>query len=172
VSLTLGNKGRILVTIQIGSFKMADILHDTLITIIVALLTLVASWQWRFIKSLFDAEIRRQSKQIIGKWNVIETFNDGTEDNFTMELNCRGGKVTGTHYCNSGFDEGKEYDINGMYKDHILSFKWMPKDSEMLESGTVTVLLLPNNKLLDGHGLYIEPDDGKVYTSTFKASKK
>ena len=87
-----------------------------------------------------------------------------------MEINCKGGQVTGTHTCLTGPDEGQKFDIAGTYKDQILTFTWMPSNRTVLESGTVTARLVKDRQL-EGHGLYIEPADGKVYTSNFTANK-
>jgi hypothetical protein len=150
---------------------MEKVLYDVVIGGLVALLTLAVRWQLPFIRSLFDEESRRQSKQISGTWNAKEVFADGSEDNFIMDIHCRWGRVTGKHTCHSGYDEGKTYDIEGTYKDQILTFGWKPSNSVGLESGTVTARLVTDRRL-EGHGLYVEPADGKIYTSIFKAEMK
>lgn len=151
---------------------MEKFFFDVLVGLAVATLTWVVKWQWPFIRSLFDAESRRQASQIKGTWQATEFFSGSkTQDTFTMEIDCRGGRVTGTHTCLSGPDEGKKFDIDGTYKDLILNFTWVPSNREELESGTITAKLA-QDRLLEGHGLYIEPDDGKVYTSDFTANKK
>jgi hypothetical protein len=149
---------------------MEKFIYDVIVGLLVAFLTLVAKWQWPLIKSLLTEESRRQAKQINGAWDVTEDFTDATQDTFTMELNCKGGRVTGTHTCLAGPDQGQTFDIEGTYKDQILSFTWMPKNRAALESGTVTAKLT-HDRQLEGHGLYIEPSDGKVYTSNFIAKK-
>jgi hypothetical protein len=147
-------------------------IFDVAVGLVVALLSLFAKWQWPLIRSLIDAESRRQGAQISGTWKAIEDFSgSSTQDTFTMELTCRGGKVTGTHTCLTGPDEGKKFDIRGSYKDQILTFTWMPSSREALESGTVTAKLTQDRRL-EGHGLYIEPNDGRVYPSTFAADKQ
>jgi hypothetical protein len=88
-----------------------------------------------------------------------------------MVLSCRGGVVTGTHTCLSGPDQGRVFELQGSYKDLILTFAWFPSSREALESGTVTAKLVQDG-VLAGHGLYIEPGDGKVYTSTYSARRK
>jgi hypothetical protein len=150
---------------------MEKLIFDVIVGLVVALLTLIAKWQWPLIKSLFDEESRRQARQIDGTWNATEDFSgSNTQNTYTMKINCRGGRVTGINTCLSGPDQGKDFDTEGAYKDQILTFTWMPSSREVLESGTVTVKL-ERDKLLVGHGLYIEPADGKVYTSIFKATK-
>jgi hypothetical protein len=136
----------------------------------VALLLWIFKIQSHFFKNLFDEESRRQAKQINGEWKASETFADGTIDSFKLELKCIGGKVDGRQDCLTGHDEGKSYRIEGTYKDHILNFTWIPLNEQSIESGTVTARLIKDHNL-DGHGLYIEPDDGKVYTSKFMAEK-
>lgn len=86
-----------------------------------------------------------------------------------MKIKCRGGKVTGTHTCLTGPDEGKIFDLSGSYKDQVLTFAWVPNSREALESGTVTAILAQDKRLV-GHGLYIEPGDRKVHTSTYIAN--
>jgi hypothetical protein len=85
-------------------------------------------------------------------------------------MKCKGGKVTGNHYCMGGYDKGGKYKIHGAYKDQILSFTWTAHKSDPLESGTVTVRLGADGRLR-GHGLYIEPSDGNVHTSIFAAKR-
>jgi len=138
--------------------------------LVVAFLLWLAKWQSPMIRSLFDVESRRQAKQLTGIWDAQELFIDGTEDTFRMTLECKGGQVKGRHDCLTGHDAATAYDIVGTYKDLILTFHWKPIDIESLESGTVTVRLIKDHEL-EGYGLYVEPDDGKVYTSTFRASK-
>jgi hypothetical protein len=144
---------------------------DVAVGLAVAVLTLVGKWQWPLIKSVFDAEGRRLAAQVNGRWKAIEAFSgSSTTDTFTMDIVCRSQRVTGTHTCLTGPDEGKRFDIVGTYKDQILTFTWAPSSREALESGTVTAKLV-EDKVLRGHGLYIEPKDGLVYTSVFSAAK-
>ena len=151
---------------------MEKFIIDVAVGLVVALLTLVAKWQWPLIKSLFDEESRRLAAQVAGTWDANEQFSgSNTQNTYAMEVNCRGGRVTGMHTCLNGPDQGKKFDLVGTYKDQILTFAWMPSSREALESGTVTARLV-QDKQLEGHGLYIEPQDGKVYTSTYSAKKR
>ncbi|MGH8212616.1 MAG: hypothetical protein ACREPP_05225 [Rhodanobacteraceae bacterium] len=151
---------------------MEKFLLDVLVGLAVAALSLLAKWQAPYIRSLFDAESRRQADQINGRWKVTEVFSGSKDtDTFNMKLSCHGSRVTGDHVGDSGPDDGRQFDIEGSYKDQILSFTWMPDNRSALESGTVTARLV-RDKRLEGHGLYIEPTDGKVYTSTFVADKQ
>ena len=147
-------------------------LLDVLVGLVVAGLSLIAKWQAPYIRSLFDAESRRLADQINGDWRVSEFFSGSREtDTFTMTLSCHGSRVTGNHVGLAGPDAGRRFDISGSYKDQILSFTWMPDNRSALESGTVTARLV-RDKRLEGHGLYIEPADGRVYTSTIVADKQ
>lgn len=144
---------------------------DVAAGLMVALLSLVAKWQWPLIRSLFDEESRRQAEQVSGSWKATEVFHDSDSQNtYAMQLNCRSGQVTGSHSCLTGPDEGKTFKIHGTYKDRVLTFAWAPNSREELESGTVTAIL-DQDRHLAGHGLYIEPVDGKVHTSTYIATK-
>lgn len=144
---------------------------DVIVGGVVALLGIFAKWQWPAIKGLFDEENRNQAAQISGSWEATENFlATNTKNRYVMEISCRSGRVTGKHVCTDGFDKGKTFDLRGTYKDHILTFTWTPKPRHALESGTVTAKLFRDG-MLEGHGLYIEPDDGKVYTSTYEAIK-
>lgn len=149
---------------------------DVIVGGVVALLGIIAKWQWPAIRSLFDEESRRQAAQVSGSWESTESFpatssqNPSSQNKYAMDISCRGGQVTGKDICIEGFDKGKSFELRGTYKDQILTFTWRPHLREALESGTVTARLT-KDKRLEGHGLYIEPDDGKVYTSTFTATK-
>lgn len=132
--------------------------------IAVSFLTWFTKMQLPLIRNFFDSESQRQAKQIAGEWDFRETFSDNTEDTFLMTLHCKGGIVTGEHVCLEGFDAKKRYRIDGSYKDHILTFRWNRHDNDSLESGTITARLTKDN-VLEGHGLYVEPEDGKIYTS-------
>ena len=139
--------------------------------LLVALLSLAAKWQWPMIRSLIDEESRRQAKQISGTWKASEIFHDSNSQNtYAMDIKCHGGQVTRTHVCLTGPDEGRTFDLRGTYKDRVLTFAWTPGSREQLESGTVTAVL-DQDRHLAGHGLYIEPADGKVHTSTYTATK-
>jgi hypothetical protein len=151
--------------------NMGQFIFDVVVGLVVAAISIVAKWQWPLIKSLFDEESRRQARQVSGTWNAVEYFlGSSAKDTFKMEIICRGGRVTGTHTCLSGPDIDKKFNIEGTYKDQILSFVWKPTDDSALESGTVTARFV-QDKRLEGHGLYIEPEDGKVYTSKFDATR-
>jgi hypothetical protein len=149
---------------------MQTLIIDIATGLLTAFLILVGQKQWLFVQSLFDRESRRQARQITGSWTATETFADGTNDEFHVEIHCIGGRVTGTHRCSAGVDCKLEYPLVGTYKDHVINFTWMPRDHSLLESGTVTARLLRDGEL-DGHGLYIETDDGKVYASKYIAKK-
>jgi hypothetical protein len=96
-------------------------------------------------------------------------FADSTQDTYILEINPKGRRITGTLKDFVGPDKGYEFDIEGTFKDLILTFMWTKKGPRSLESGTTTAKLVQDGSQLEGHGLYIEPDDGKVYTSTFTA---
>jgi hypothetical protein len=144
---------------------------DVVAGLTVTALSLAANWQWPLIRSLFDEESRRQAEQISGSWKASEAFHDSnTKNTYTMHISCRGGQVAGTHICLTGPDEGRTFDLRGTYKDRVLTFAWAPTSREELESGTVTAIL-DQDRHLAVHGLYIEPVDGKVHTSTDTATK-
>lgn len=149
---------------------MEKFVYDVVIGVFVAVLGIAAKWQWPLIRSLFDAESRRQARQIVGTWNARELFADGTQDEFLIDMYCSGGKVSGSHRCLAGFDKDRTFHIDGTYKDQVLAVRWMPSDNSLLESGTVTAKLMQDGRL-QGHGLYVEPTDGRVYTSEFIAQK-
>lgn len=139
--------------------------------LITAVLILVIKTNASLIQSWFDKEMRRQAALITGKWRATETFADRrSKDVFIMDLKCRGHRIKGTLDCIEGYDEGESFELEGMFRDLMLTFVWKKKGERALESGTVTVRLpLPREGELEGHGLYIEPRDGKVYTSKFEA---
>lgn len=93
---------------------------DVTVGLVVALLTLIAKWQWPLIRSLFDEESRRLAAQVAGRWKASELFADTKMNTYTMEIKCRAGQVTGTHICLSGPDEGKTFDLRGSYKIRCL----------------------------------------------------
>lgn len=112
------------------------------------------------------------ASQIEGEWDVTEIFEGPVPGvgKYTMRIQCQRGRVTGTYSCNSGPDkEGLEYNIEGTYKNQILSIIWT--SNETIESGTITARRLVGDPVLVGHGLFIEPKDGNVYTSKFEAKK-
>lgn len=129
---------------------------------------------FKHYESLFrswrNKDIEEIAKHIDGRWNATEVFSDdGSKAIFSMEFKCIGTQVTGVFLGVSGkVDKGSEFDLSGSFKDRVLSFTWKKRNS--LESGTVTVLLTRDNEL-EGHGLYVNPKDGKVYHSKFSAKK-
>jgi len=149
---------------------MKELLLNIIGGLLTAMVAIIAKRYWPLIMDLFDRESRRQAKQISGLWTAREVFADKTHDEFLVEIRCVNGKVNGMHKCLNGVDRTGEFPLSGSYKDHILNFTWIPLDNSLLESGTVTAKLI-RDKELEGHGLYIEPADGKIYTSEFIASK-
>jgi hypothetical protein len=140
--------------------------------VLTAALALVANWQWPLIQSWFDKEIRRQARLIEGQWETTEVFTaSNTQGTYTLEINSKGRRVTGTLRGLTGPDQGTEFDVEGTFKDLILTYVWTKRGPRALESGTTTAKLVRDGEL-EGHGLYIEPGDGKVHTSTFTAKYK
>ena len=125
-------------------------------------LVLIQNWR--------NEEIIRIARLIEGKWQATEIFSDDNSQSvFTMNLKCRLDQVvTGTQVCTSGFDNNQDFDLTGSFKDTILTFMWRKKGERAMESGATTVKLVREGEL-EGYGLYINPADGKVYTSTFTA---
>jgi hypothetical protein len=131
--------------------------------------TLLVKQNLHMMRSWFDGELRRQARQISGKWRGSEEFSgSNTKDTFSMKINCRGGQVTGTARCLTGPDVDQTFSSQGRFKDQLLTFVWVKEGPIALESGTVSAKLVRDGEL-EGHGLYIEPSDGKVYTSIFRA---
>lgn len=123
------------------------------------------------IQNWRNEELIRVARLIEGKWQATETFSDDNSNSeFTMNLKCSLDQaVTGTQVCTSGFDKNQEFELTGSFRDTVLTFMWRKKGERALESGATTVKLVREG-VLEGHGLYINPADGKVYTSTFTAS--
>jgi|BogFormECP12_OM1_1039635.scaffolds.fasta_scaffold71132_1 hypothetical protein len=156
----------------IGRINMSLFLK--LLAFFVLLTVLERKFWWNFVIGKLTKEARRQSKQISGKWKTKEDFNsaDFPKDicMYDMELICNGGIVKGTQTCVDGYDKGKTYVVTGTYKDQILNLAWTRKDMSSLESGTASAKLNTDGHL-EGHGIYLEPDDGKIHTSTFAAER-
>jgi hypothetical protein len=152
-------------------YVFVDLIVGVASGLITAVLSLAIRTNASLVRSWFDSEMRRQAAIITGRWIATETFADlSTKDIFTMDLKCRGRRVTGTLLCTEGYDKNESYEFEGVFRDLILTFMWKKKGKGALESGTVTARIpYPREGVLEGYGLYFEPDDGKVYASTFNA---
>jgi hypothetical protein len=148
---------------------MAKPAYDLMMGVLGGLVVLFLQQSWPWLQSIFDKDLRRQARQISGPWAATENFLGSNEtDTFRMEIACVGGRVTGKYICLSGPDADDTFSIHGTFKDQILTFIWSKEGNRAIESGTVTARLT-TGKQLEGHGLYIEPGDEKVYPSTFFA---
>jgi len=148
---------------------MAKLAYDLVVAVLGGLLLLLLQQSWPRLQSIFDKDLRRQAKQISGPWDATEIFLGSNEtDTFKMDITCVGGRVTGKYNCLTGPDAGETFSIQGTFKDQILTFIWSKEGNRAIESGTVTARLT-TGKQLEGHGLYIEPGDEKVYPSKFFA---
>ena len=148
---------------------MAKLAYDLVVAVLGGLLLLLLQQSWPRLQSIFDKDLRRQAKQISGPWDATEIFLGSNEtDTFKMDITCVGGRVTGKYNCLTGPDAGDTFSIHGTFKDQILTFIWSKEGNRAIESGTVTARLT-TGKQLEGHGLYIEPGDEKVYPSKFFA---
>lgn len=155
---------------------MEKLFYDLTVGVSAGLLTafvaLIAKWQWPLIQSWFDKEIRRQAALIEGEWETTEVFTaSNTQGTYVLKIDSKGRRVTGTLTGLTGPDQGTRFDIEGTFKDLILTFVWRKRGPRALESGTTAAKLVRDGEF-EGHGLYIEPNDGKVYTSIFTAKYK
>jgi hypothetical protein len=156
-------------TVSILGITMAKPAYDLVIGVIGGFVVLLLQRSWPWLQSIFDGDLRRQAKQIEGSWEATENFQGSSDiDTFRIEISCVGGRVSGKYICLTGPDAGETFSIHGTFKDQILTFLWSKEGNRAIESGTVTAKLT-TAKQLEGHGLYIEPGDGKVYPSTFFA---
>lgn len=156
-------------TVSILGITLAKPAYDLSIGVIGGLLLLFLQWSWPWLQGIFDKDLRRQAKQISGSWAATEDFQGSSEtDTFRIEISCTGGRVSGKYICLTGPDAGETFSIHGTFKDQILTFLWSKEGNRAIESGTVTARLT-TAKQLEGHGLYIEPGDEKVYPSNFFA---
>jgi hypothetical protein len=137
--------------------------------VLTSALALASKQQWPLIQSWFDPEIRRQAKMIQGQWTTTEAFlASKTQGTYSLTIKPKGRRITGSLRGLEGPDPDADFDIEGTFKDLILTFTWRKKGLHALESGATTAKLVREGTL-EGHGLYIEPRDGKVHTSTFRA---
>jgi hypothetical protein len=155
--------------VPIFAIAFAKPAYDLIIGVVGGFVVLLLQWSWPLLQSIFDKDLRRQAKQISGSWSATENFQGSSEvDTFRVEISCVGGRVSGKYICLTGPDAGETFSIHGTFKDQILTFLWSKQGNRAIESGTVTARLT-TAKQLEGHGLYIEPGDEKVYPSKFFA---
>ena len=127
---------------------------------------------YRRIRGQFDQEFRRQAARIVGKkWRGTETFShDGTTNEYDMTFRIRGYDVIGKQKCIRGFDPGREFHSVGRFQDGVLRMTWVPSNRDAVESGAFALKLIKEG-LLEGCGLYVEPEVQAIRTSTIKATR-
>ena len=129
------------------------------------IVTGLASWivlNLSWLQSWMDQEWKGQFAKIAGDWVGEEEFAYGTphdKNTYSFHIRRSGYRVLGVMKCLGGVsaDVGKDFDIEGSFKDLILRLTWTKRDVGTLESGTLTLKYKEGGKLL-GHGLYFEPD--------------
>ena len=142
-----------------------------IVTGLAAWIGLNLSW----LRSWMDQEWKGQFAKIAGDWAAEEIFAYGTQpkNTYSIHVERSGYKILGVMKCLTGVpaDVGKDFDIEGSFKDLILRLTWTKRGAGTLESGTLTLKYKEGGKLV-GHGLYFEPDDEQIHTSTFEAHRR
>ena len=154
----------------------SSLLGSVIAGVIVAALIEFVRWLWPFIQALFDKEIRHQGQVFAGVWDTTEKFT-GTNSTgqFEMELKCWGNKVKGTSKGRNGYDKDATFDLEGRFKNGILTLVWHKTGVGQLESGSLSAIYRIGKKgdlSLEGHGIYMEPKTLTLYPSTFTAKKR
>lgn len=110
--------------------------------------------------------------RIEGRWNATATFSETTKDNFILILHRHGHEVYGTKLCTEGPDKGREFFINGEFRNLILTSTYSSVDNAALDRGTLTLMLVENGDVLSGHAAYYDNIEHKVNTCRFESSRE
>jgi hypothetical protein len=106
----------------------------------------------RLIGSL--AQKRLPGARLDGRWRLAAHYDDVGAEEFIIEFSSVGHVVTGTATCLSGTDQGRVYEIQGVFSNLIFRGTWLCTDCNTIEAGTICLMLIGNGDKLHGFNTY------------------
>ncbi len=112
------------------------------------------------IEPWYEEKIYKDAR-IEGVW--VGTYPD-IDLKEIVTLNRVAHSVTGDVAIVEGPNQGQTYELNGTFKNLILTATYSAKDRQSLDRGSYTLMLKNNGKAMEGHSSFYEDDKGLIET--------
>ena len=130
---------------------MSEMMIGVISGLVATFLALVISQLWnKIIVPWFEERIYKDA-HIEGKWNAKFYFRGNKTEDFIFNIRRTSHHITGDMI---GLEDGKKYEIDGEFRNMILTLSYSSKIEYEVDRGCLTLLLIKNGKEFDGHIAY------------------
>jgi hypothetical protein len=140
-----------------------------------ALIVFLSKFVWtEKLRPSLESIVYKDAK-ITGRWKAKGKFDfmeEVVEEEFVWKLDQKAHRVQGTIECTSGPDEHRTYDINGSFRNLVLTAAYSAQDTAALDRGTVSLMLVNNGKTLQGFCSYYSYLDHKVRSCEYTCERQ
>ena len=155
---------------------MIDIWSNLSIGVVAGLvatfLSIVLRMSWvAIIVPWYEDRVYKDAR-IEGRWSAFAKFDDENSDKFTLSLRRQGHRVDGTMVCTEGFDKGREFLVNGTFRNLILTLTYSSIDDTTLDRGTLTLMLVENGDAFRGHVAYYDNIEHTVNACPYECRRE
>lgn len=135
--------------------------------IVATFLVVVFRSIWKNILVPWYDERLYQGPKIEGVWLADIKFSDPHREpsKHRLRLKRAGYKVTGRTVCYEGYSEGNSYDLNGAFKNLILTCSYQIDHPRQIERGSMVLMLVNDGKVLKGHLLYYDDRSNSIMSA-------
>ena len=139
-------------------------LLTTFVVVVLRLMWLRIAEPWYENKVYKDAAIE-------GRWKAHVAFDDGSW-NELWELYRTGHNVSGVVTTLNGPDEGMTFEIEGTFRNLILTGSYSAKNQAVIDRGTFTFTLVENGRKLIGHSAFYFDQQHAVETCKYNIERE
>jgi hypothetical protein len=127
--------------------------------LVVTLIVVVFRGLWiAVIQPWYEERIYRDAK-IEGQWKSTYANSDDEE---LIELKRKGHRVSGVITVTQGTDHGKAYNLDGTFKNLILTASYSAMSQSSLDRGSYTLMLIHNGQKFKGHCAYYCDEENQI----------
>ena len=112
----------------------------------------------------FEEKIYKDAK-IEGTWKGA--YKNGACGDEVIKINQSSHRITGTMTCISGPDKGQVYQLEGEFKNLILTASYSSREIGSLDRGSITLMLKNNGHELTGHCSYYSDEEHNVVDAEY-----
>jgi len=120
---------------------------------------------WLTIFTPWYEERLYRGAKIEGFWRSTTNYLDGGSNEMVYQFQRKGHRIWGDISCIEGIDKGRKWNLEGQFKDLILTFHYESAHPRVLDKGSASLMLTHNGEKLEGHLVYYANKGNQMKTA-------
>ena len=153
---------------------LADLSVGVIGGLVATFLALAITKLWKSIIEPWYEERVYKDAHIEGRWYSVESYSGPVNESeeFVWEIQRIGHKVLGSAVCIQGRESGKSFQIEGLFRNLILTAAYSSTDTSALDRGALTLMLVDNGRCLRGCIAYYDEKEHIIASGTIECKRE